>query len=93
MNDELENKVLETLSLLEPMSFEQIILDFDDDFLQLYPDFDREMLLKILQSLCKQKKVKQIQGEKKADIKWIRQFPKRKGKLDKILDKFKGDKE
>ena len=32
MNDELENKVLETLSLLEPMSFEQIILDFEKEF-------------------------------------------------------------
>ena len=51
MDDEklsIEDMVLSNLSYFEPMRFEEIILDFDSDFLQLHPDFNREELMKIL---------------------------------------------
>jgi len=74
----LEEKVLANLSYFEPMRFEQIILDFDSDFLREYPDFNRETLMKILSSLCHQKKVKLIKGSKGEDYQWQRIYPRKR---------------
>ncbi len=78
MMDELslEEVVLVNLSYFEPMRFEEIILDFDSYFLKEHPEFDREELMKILDSLCKQKKVRLIKGSKKEDYQWQRIYPR-----------------
>ncbi len=75
----LEDRVLVNLSYLEPMRFEQIILDFDTKFLEANPDFDRETLMKILDTLVKKKKVKLIKSDskKKEDYQWQRVYPRR----------------
>ena len=83
MDDEklsIEDMVLSNLSYFEPMRFEEIILDFDSDFLQLHPDFNREELMKILDRLVNQKKVKLIKGKKtqKNDYQWQRIYPKKR---------------
>lgn len=71
----LEEEVLKTLSFLSPMRFEEIILDFDSDYLERNPDFSREELMKILDNLCKEKKVKLIKGAKGEDYQWQRIYP------------------
>lgn len=77
---ELEEEVLVNLSFLEPMRFEQIILDFDTEFLKLHPEFDREVLMKTLDRLVKQKKVKLIKAldKDKTDYQWQRIYPRRR---------------
>lgn len=72
--DELEELVLETLSFLDPMTKEKLILDFDSDRLQQFPDFDKETLEKILKKLVKKKKIKLIKG---ADDSYLKIMPKR----------------
>jgi hypothetical protein len=72
--DELDELILETLSFLEPMSTERLILDFDSDRLQQFPDFNKETLEKKLKSLIKQKKVKVIKGQEPT---YLKLMPKR----------------
>lgn len=71
----LEELVLMTLSFYEPMTFSNIILDFDNDQLKDFPDFSREELVDILALLKKKKLIKQITLDKEAA--WIRVYPKR----------------
>lgn len=72
--DELDELILETLSFLEPMSVERLILDFDSDRLQQFPDFDKETLENKLKALVKKKRVKVIKG---AENSYIKLMPKR----------------
>lgn len=58
MEKEVEDIILETLSFLEPMTKERLILDFDDTKLQLLESFTKEDLEMALTSLLKQRKIK-----------------------------------
>jgi hypothetical protein len=71
----LREKLLETLSFLEPMSLEKIYLDFDEDFLLKNHELTSEDLENELSLLVKQKKVKVI-TKSKAKY-WIKAFPKK----------------
>jgi DNA-binding HxlR family transcriptional regulator len=72
---QLEEQVLVTLSFYEAMTFSQIILDFDSTILSDYPDFDKEMLSKILKELESKKLIKKVKIDK--EMGWIRVLPKR----------------
>lgn len=74
-NTEIENFVIATLSFFEPMTFSQIILDFDRDLLTLYPNFDKEELLIVLGSLEKKRLIKRVKIDKETG--WIRSPLKR----------------
>ena len=74
-NNKLENFVLMTLSFFEKMTFSQIILDFDNDLLADFPDFDKEQLQEILITLEKKKLIKRVNIDKEAG--WIRLYPKK----------------
>ncbi|MDO9182716.1 MAG: hypothetical protein Q7U04_09920 [Bacteriovorax sp.] len=71
----IENLVLMTLSFFEPMTFSQVILDFDNDLLKDFPEFDKVELQKILNLLEKKKLIKKILIDK--EMGWIRIHPKR----------------
>ena len=75
MNTKLEELVLVTLSFFEPMTFSQIILDFDSDLLKDFPDFDKEQLQEIINSLERKKLIKKLTIDK--EMGWIRVLPKR----------------
>lgn len=75
MNQNLENLVLRTLSFFEPMTFSQIILDFDNDQLKDFPSFDQVHLREIITLLEKRKLVKKVKLEH--DVGWIKIYPKR----------------
>lgn len=80
---ELENLILSTLSFYEPMSFSKIVFDIDTEVLKKYPNFDKDQMFLILNSLEKRGKVQKT-GEgpeaqwqrihKKHSI-WKRIFP------------------
>jgi hypothetical protein len=74
-NTKLENLILMTLSFFEPMTFSQIILDFDNDLLKDFPDFDKEALQGILILLENKKQIKKINIDKEDG--WIRIHPKK----------------
>lgn len=74
-NTKLENLVLMTLSFFEPMTFSQIILDFDSDLLKDFPDFDKEQLQEVINLLEKKKFIKRLTIDK--EIGWIRVHFKR----------------
>ncbi|MBC7538918.1 MAG: hypothetical protein H7281_08855 [Bacteriovorax sp.] len=74
-NTKLENLVLMTLSFFEPMTFSQIILDFDSDLLKDFPDFDKEQLQEVINLLEKKKFIKRLTIDK--EIGWIRVHSKR----------------
>lgn len=67
--------VLSTLSFYEPMNLGRIIFDMDQKLLESHPEFDQDLLDKILGELVAQKQVKllMISGEKH----WQRIFKKR----------------
>jgi transcription initiation factor IIE alpha subunit len=75
MNTKLENLVLATLSFFEPMTFSQIILDFDSDLLKDFPNFDKEQLQDIINLLEKKKLIKRVTIDKERG--WLRVHPKR----------------
>jgi len=76
MNKEvLENEILKTLSFMEPMSLEHILLDLDKDFSQNHPELTYEDLVNSLIVLKRQKRVKNIKT--KDQQLWIKIFPKR----------------
>lgn len=75
MNQKLNDLVLSTLSFYEPMTFSRIILDFDNEILKDFPEFDKEDLKMILNNLKKQKLIKSTKIEKEEA--WIRVLPKR----------------
>lgn len=74
-NKNLENLVLMTLSFFEPMTFSQIILDFDNEQLKNFPQFDKETLQEILEILRKKKLIKEVKIDK--EIGWIKVQRKR----------------
>ena len=74
-NTNLENLVLMTLSFFEPMTFSQIILDFDNEQLKNFPQFDKETLQEILVILRKKKLIKEVKIDK--EIGWIKVQRKR----------------
>ena len=82
----LREKLLETLSFLEPMSLEKIYLDFDEDFLFENHKLTSEDLENELSLLVKQRKVKLIK-EAKASY-WIKVFPT-KPLLTRMLEYLK----
>jgi hypothetical protein len=71
----LEEVVLMTLSFFEPMTFSKIILDFDNDQLKHFPDFNKEELQNIINKLEKKKLIKRVPIDK--EIGWLRIHPKR----------------
>lgn len=75
MKTTLEDLVLMTLSFFEPMTFSKVILDFDDDKLKDFPDFDKEQLQGIINKLEKKKLIKRVTIDK--EIGWVRVQPKR----------------
>ncbi|MBY0415978.1 MAG: hypothetical protein K2Q18_17535 [Bdellovibrionales bacterium] len=72
---ELENIILSTLSFYEAMSFSKIVFDLDTKLLESYPDFDRNQMINILNSLEKRGMVKQT-GEG-TEAQWMRIHKKR----------------
>jgi hypothetical protein len=85
--DELRDELLKTLSFMEPMSLEYILLDFDKDFLEKNPNLTTEDLFKVLQKLKKEKLV----TSKKSDgqIYWVKKFPKKPWYKRLIFSPFK----
>jgi restriction endonuclease Mrr len=75
INPDVEKLVLVTLSFFEPMTFSQIILDFDKDLISNFPNFDKEELIEVLDSLEKKKLINRIKIDK--EIGWIRVHIKR----------------
>jgi DNA-directed RNA polymerase alpha subunit len=66
----LDELVLMTLSFFEPMTFSQIILDFDSDKLANFPNFNKQDLEEIINKLEKQKLLKRVTIDK--EIGWMR---------------------
>lgn len=71
----LKEKLLETLSFLEPMTLEKIYLDFDEEFLLENHKLTSEDLENELEQLVKTKKVKLTKNGKTSS--WIKVFPKK----------------
>ncbi|WP_417334915.1 hypothetical protein [Halobacteriovorax marinus] len=82
----LEEKILETLSFFNPMTLEQIYLDFDEDFLLENSNYTYEDLISALTRLEKCGKLKSSGKEKSKT--WIRVYPK-KGLLSRLLGYLK----
>ena len=72
----LQEEILKTLSYLEPMSIEFILLDMDKEFLMANPTFTTEDLSKELDFLKKNKKIKSTKANEQ--VYWIKIYPKRK---------------
>ena len=72
---ELKNEVLRTLSFLDKMSLEMIFLDIDKDFSENHPDLTTEHLLKQLQELEKEKKIKSFHENEQTY--WLKIYPKK----------------
>lgn len=72
----LQNEILRTLSFLEPMGLEFILLDMDKKFLDSNPDLTTADLKADLKFLASQKKIKELKI--KGQIFWIKVFPKKK---------------
>lgn len=75
MKNNLEELVLVTLSFFEPMTLSQIILDFDNEKLKDFPDFDKEQLQEIITILEKKKLIQRVLIDKEAG--WLRMQPKK----------------
>jgi hypothetical protein len=82
----LEDLVLETLSFLEPMTFSQIILDFDNEKLSKFPTFSKEDLENVIHKLEKKKKLKRITIDK--EVGWIK-IQRKRSWLQNFLYYFK----
>ena len=72
----IEIHLLETLSFFDPMSLEQIILDFDESILINFPDFTKNELAMLLQDLESKKQVEVTIIDKEKQ--WIKSYKKRK---------------
>jgi DNA-directed RNA polymerase alpha subunit len=66
----LVDLVLETLSFLEPMTFSQIILDFNSEQLLKFPNFSKEDLEEVIKKLEKKKLLKRVVIDK--EVGWIK---------------------
>ncbi len=75
MDITLEELILVTLSFYEPMTFSQIIIDFDAEKLKQFPEFDREQLQSILNTLENKKILKKVKIDKESG--WIKVLPKK----------------
>jgi hypothetical protein len=69
----LEELVLVTLSYFEKMTFSQVILDFDNNKLKQFPDFDKIELALVLKNLEKKKLIKKVKIDK--EYGWVRVYP------------------
>lgn len=67
--------VLETLSFFDPLTKEQIYLQFDPEMVNILSHLTREDLDKALIDLKKRKKIKEVRVDK--DAGWIKIYPKR----------------
>ena len=70
----LENQLLITLSFLEPMSLEYILIDLDQKFLL---DNKELTTLDLEDGLAKLVKLKKVKKLKSKEEKWIKLFPKK----------------
>lgn len=77
MGNPLHNKILETLSFYEPMTWERLIFDFDEDFLKAHPEFTKEKLEEDLAFLAKKKLIK-IAKNDKGEKEYLRLMPRQK---------------
>jgi hypothetical protein len=84
----LEELVLMTLSFFEPMTFSQIILDFDTDKLVNFPNFNKQDLEEIINKLEKQKLLKRVTIDK--EIGWIR-IQRKRSWFKRLLTSFNGN--
>lgn len=71
----LEELLLGSLSFYEAMSFSKIVFDLDSEVLKAHPDFDKDQMLTILQSLEKRGLVKSSKSG--TEQVWIRIHPRR----------------
>lgn len=71
----LEELVLVTLSFYEPMTFSNIILDFNSEALAEFPDFDKEQLHALIKDLEDKKLIKRVTIDK--EVGWLRIHPRR----------------
>ena len=78
MNNYIEHcdEVLKTLSFFDPMNKERIILEMDNDYLSINPEFNKEDLDKVLNHLRKKKLIKFIKSKKGEEL-FIKLMPKR----------------
>jgi hypothetical protein len=74
MVNPLHQKILETLSFFEPMTWERLIIEFDEGFLKSHPDFTKEELEEDLKKLAKKKHIK-IGTNEKGEKTYLRQMP------------------
>jgi hypothetical protein len=86
----LESQLLITLSFLEPMSLEYILIDLSKEFLLAHHDLTTQNLEESLTALVALKKLRKIspkKNEAETQIKWIRIFPKKSlwSKVQRIL--------
>ena len=72
----IENHILETLSFFDPMTAEQIILDFDEKILLEFPEFTKNELFIELARLENLKIIKVI--KQNGEDHWIKCYKKRK---------------
>ena len=72
----IESHILETLSFFDPMSLEQIILDFDESVVIQHPNFTKVELSQLLAELKKRRVVKVIKQE--GETLWVKCYKKRK---------------
>lgn len=73
--DEIDLLILETLSFLEPMSKEMLILDFDNAKLKEFEHFDTDLLEARIEKLVKAKKIRKI--KKDGEYLYQKLMPKR----------------
>lgn len=82
---ELENLILSTLSFYEPMSFSKIVFDIDTEVLKTFPNFDKDQMLLILDSLEKRGMV--VKTGKDAESQWQR-IHRKSSLWEKLLRKL-----
>ena len=73
--DTFKDEVLKTLSFIDPLGLDQILLDLDRNFAHDNPDITYQDLLDTLQQLQRLKKVKLVLKDKQQL--WVKVFPKR----------------
>lgn len=73
---DFQDSVLEVLSFYEEMSWERIIMDFEEDFLKEHADFNKETLENILLSLSK-KKLINVRISENGEKLYKKPFPKK----------------
>ena len=79
----IESLVLETLSFFDPLTKEQIYLQFDPEMVKILSHLTREDLDQALIDLKKSKKIKEVKVGK--DAGWIKVYPKRPWYKDLML--------